>query len=403
MGRGINKLTVNEIKNINTKGRYSDGGNLYLIIDQALNKHWKFIYRYLDKRPEIGLGAYPTTSLSDARSKAADYRTILANNGNPKEHKTEKEKALKKPPKKIVTFKDCAASFIAGYTPSLKNQKHIKQWTSTLVEYVYPVIGNLDITQIETSHILQILEPIWHIKNPTATRVRGRIEKIIDSSKVEGHRSGENPARWNGHLALKLPHPSKIHEVVHFAALPYQELTELYTNTLVDESNAAYALRFAILTAVRTSNARLATWNSVNFDQKHWTIEKKAMKIKDSEHRVSLSDQSLLVLRKMESLKVSNYIFPGTRANKPLNENALLNALRAAGVSKEAGTVHGFRTTLKVWGAETKDYADELTEMVLAHTIKGQTKQAYFRTDLFDKRRTVMNEWADFCLGASDE
>ena len=171
----------------------------------------------------------------------------------------------------------------------------------------------------------------------------------------------------------------------------------------MDESNAAYALRFAILTAVRTGNARLATWDSVNFDQKHWTIEKKAMKIKDSEHRAPLSDQSLLVLRKMESLKVSNYIFPGTRANKPLNENALLNALRAAGVSKEAGTVHGFRTTLKVWGAETKDYADELTEMVLAHTIKGQTKQAYFRTDLFDKRRTVMNEWADFCLGASDE
>jgi integrase len=401
MGRGTNNLTVNEIKNISVKGRYSDGGNLYLVVDQNLNKHWKFIYRYLDKRPEIGLGAYPITSLADARSKAAEYRTILSNNGNPKEHKAEKEILLKKPPKQIVTFKDCADSFIASYTPSLKNPKHIKQWSSTLLEYVYPVIGGVNITQIETSHVLQILEPIWYIKNPTATRVRGRIEKIIDSAKVEGHRTGENPARWTGHLALKLPHPSKVHEVAHFAALPYQKLTELYVKTQGDESNAAYALRFAILTAVRTGNARLATWDSIDFEQKLWTIEKKAMKIKDAEHRVPLSDEAILILRKMETVKVSNYIFPGTMLNKPINENALLNALRSLGVSKEEGSVHGFRTTLKVWGAETKEYADELTEMVLAHTVEGQTKQAYFRTTLFDKRRVVMNEWADFCLGNS--
>ena len=402
MGRGINNLTANEIKNINVKGRYSDGGNLYLITDQNLNKHWKFIYRHLDKRPEIGLGAYPATSLADARKKAAEYRTILANNGNPKEHKAEKEIALKRPPKQIITFKDCAESFISSYTPSLKNAKHIKQWSSTLSEYVYPIIGNTDISKIETSHILIILEPIWYEKTPTATRVRGRIEKIIDSAKIEGHRTGENPARWTGHLALKLPHPSKIHEVKHFTSVPYQKLTELYQKTMGDESIAVLALCFAILTAVRTGNARLATWDSINFNQKYWTIEKKAMKIKDADHHVPLSDESLRILRKMEQIRVSNYIFPGTLLNKPLNENALLNKLRDIGISKEDGTVHGFRTSLKVWGAETKDYADELTEMVLAHTVAGQTKQVYFRTDLFEKRRTVMNEWADFCLGVSN-
>lgn len=403
MGRGINKLTANEIKNINAKGRYSDGGNLYLIIDQNINKHWKFIYRYIDKRPEIGLGAYPATSLADARSKAADYRTILANNGNPKEHKAEKEKALKKPPKRILTFKDCADSFLLSYTPSLRSRKHIKQWTSTLIKYVYPVMGNIEVTLIETSHVLQILEPIWHTKNPTATRVRGRIEKIIDSAKVEGHRTGENPARWTGHLAFKLPHPSKVHEIGHFAALPYIDLPALYNQTLQFESIDTYALRFTILTAVRTSNARLATWDSINFEEMHWTIQKTSMKMGDAAHRVPLSDEAIKILKKMEEIKQSKYIFPGTKENKPINENAILLKLRACGITDKEGTVHGFRTTLKVWGAEKKDYSDELTEMVLAHAVKGQTKQAYFRTDLFDKRRTVMNEWADFCLGISVE
>lgn len=396
MGRGINKLTVNQIKNLKTKGRYSDGGNLYLVVDEKLNKHWKFIYRSGDKRPELGLGAFPIVSLADARAKAVEHRKILDQGIDPKNHSI--AKATSKSLQKTLTFKDCAEIFIKNYTPSLKNAKHIKQWTSTLTEYAYPVIGNLDINKVETSHILQILQPIWYEKNPTATRVRGRIEKVIDSAKVAGHRTGENPARWVGHLALTLPHPNKVHEVKHFAALPYQDLPDLYAQLMTDQSFASIALRFAILTGVRTGNARLAQWSGVFWEDQYWVIKKTSMKSRDVEHRVPLSDESLRILTKMKSIQHSDFIFPGTKTNKPLNENALRLALRSIGVADEQGTVHGFRTTLKVWGAETKEYPDELTEMVLAHAIKGQTKQAYFRTDLFEKRRVVMNEWAEFCL-----
>lgn len=393
----INKLTVNEIKSICEKGRYGDGGNLYLNVDAKLNKNWLFIYRDGTKRPEVGLGAFPAVSLQDARKKAGEYRTMLQNGLDPKTEKLQKkQEAAKKRVREIHTFRRCAESYIELHKHGWKNKKHIQQWSNTLETYANPVIGDVDVKDIDTELVLKIIEPIWIDKNETANRVRGRIEKILDWAKVRNFRSGENPARWRGHLDLTLPHPRVVHPVEHRAALPYQEMPEFYLKICqFGDDIAALCLRLAVLTGVRSSNARLATWGEVSFSHNIWKIPKIRMKSADEEHRIPLSDECLNLLTKLQKIRESEFLFPGVKEGSPINENALLLKRTEAGYGHI--TVHGFRSTFKDWATEEKEYHDDVSEMALSHVIKNATKAAYKRGDLFEKRRKLMNEWAEFC------
>jgi integrase len=393
-----NKLTVNGIKSFNSKGRYSDGGNLYLNVDSNLNKNWLFIYRSMDKRPEIGLGAFPSVSLQDARKKAIELRLMIQNGQDPKSEKIlRKNEALQKQSTEILTFEICAEKFIDLHKHEWVNIKHTKQWGNTLKMYAYPVFGHMNIQDIDTDLVLKVIEPIWFTKTVTANRVRGRIEKILDWAKVRKFRAGDNPARWKGHLELTLPNPNKISQVEHHAAIPYIEIPSFYEKLCRYDDIAAMSLRFAVLTAVRTQNARLATWDQVDIETRTWKIHRTLMKKKDEEHRIPLSDECVVLLDKMKKIAVSNYIFPGIKEKKPINENALLNYLKKVGYTDF--TVHGFRSTFKDWATEEKDFSDDLSEMALAHVIKNATKAAYKRGDLFEKRRNLMNEWADYCIG----
>jgi integrase len=347
----------------------------------------------------MGLGAYPDVALSEAREIAADHRKLVKQGIDPlaaREQATEKETVP-------ITFTHCAARYIQSHRRSWRNAKHARQWVSTLKTYVRPVIGNLPVEDVTTQDILKILAPIWTVKNETAKRVQGRIENILDFAAAHEYRDPVNPARWRGHLDKLLAKPSRIQKVSHHPAMPYEQVAAFMDLIQRYSSMSSKALQFLILTATRTSEVLNAEWHEVDIAKKTWRIPAERMKA-NREHRVPLSSQAMDLLLCLPRVKGNNHIFPGMKAGRSLSNMSLLQFMRGLGYGThgEQGNYvpHGFRSSFRDWTGEVTSYPRDVAEMALAHTIENKVEAAYRRGDLFEKRRAMMQEWADFVIPA---
>jgi integrase len=394
MAREVDKLSAVVVRNKTTPGLYSDGGGLYLQVTEDKAKSW--IYRFMlnGKRRDMGLGSIHTIGLSEARDEARKCRQLVRDGIDPIESRKVVKLAAAAEAAKSLTFRQCAEAYIKAHEAGWKNDKHTAQWTSTLETYVYPVMGKLSVTAVDVGLVMKVIEPIWTTKTETASRVRGRIEVILDWATVRKFRAGENPARWKGHLDHLLPARSKVQKAGHHAALPYDQIGAFMFNLRAQEGISARALEFTILTAARTGEVIGAKWDEIDLEKRVWTISAERMKA-DREHRVPLSDAAIAILEAVKKLRDGDYVFPGSVSKKPLSNMALLMSLRR--MKRTDLTAHGFRSTFKDWASERTAYPNEVSEAALAHTIGDKTEAAYRRGDLFEKRTRLMNDWALFC------
>ena len=403
MARSIERLTAHRVERFKSAhepkpGMYADGGGLYLRVTAEGARNWVLRYM-LDRRPRwMGLGPLALYGLADARAKALDARRKRHEGIDPIEARRAERTRHRLDAAKAVSFMQCAENYITSHRAGWRNEKHKYQWTATLGTYAYPAIGALPVQAVDTALVLKVLEPIWTAKPETASRVRQRIENILDFAKVRGYRDGENPARWRGHLDKLLPARSKVRKVEHLAALPYVELPTFLASLRTRPATAARALEFLILIAARTGEVIGARWNEINLLDKIWTIPAARMKT-HREHRVPLSLWAVAILDEMHASRQGDdpheYVFLGPKPGKPLSNMAFLMLLRRMGL--EDLTVHGFRATFKTWASERTSAQNEIVEASLAHTIGSKVEQAYQRGDMFEKRRRLMQQWATFC------
>ncbi len=339
----------------------------------------------------MGLGPLHSVGLLDAREKAATQRSLILNGLDPIHVREAENRQRAIEAAKAVTFSECAASYIESHRPGWRNEKHGDQWESTIKTYCEPEIGKLPVQVIDTGLVLKILEPIWTSKAETASRLRGRIENILDWAKARGHRQGENPARWKGHLNQLLPMMAKKTRVTHHKAMPFPEVGAFFADLRKQAGVAARCLEFTILTAARTNEAIGAKPAEFDLDGAVWTVPASRMKAK-REHRVPLSSRAVKIVREMLALK-GEHVFPSTHRGKAISNMAMLAVLERMGIDC---TVHGFRSTFRDWAAERTGFSHEVCEMSLAHTISNAAEAAYRRGDLFEKRRTLMTAWGDY-------
>jgi integrase len=377
-------------------GMYGDGGGLYLQVSAAGTKSWSFRFMLHAKAREMGLGPLHTVSLAEAREKAREQRKLLLDGIDPIEDRKARRAGERLAAANSMTFQQCAERYIAAQKTGWKSPKHAAQWPATLSAYVYPVFGSLPVQSIDVALVTKALEPIWRTKPETASRVRGRIEAVLDWATVREYRKGDNPARWRGHLDKLLPSRTKVRNIKHHPALPYDEVGEFIAELRQQRSIAARVLEFLILTAGRTGEVIGARWDEFNLAEKVWTIPAERMK-GNREHRVPLSHTALAIIDSMKAARVggSEYAFPGGRIGKPLSSMAMLKLLKRLG--RDDLTAHGFRSTFRDWAAERTNYPREVAEMALAHTVGDKVEAAYRRGDLFTKRRRLMDEWARHC------
>lgn len=395
MGRGF-KLTQLQVDKAKTAGLYGDGAGLSLKVTAGGSKSWIFRYMRVGKAHWMGLGSYPDVGLAEAREKAADLRKLTRQGIDPLAERRKETNVLRAAIAKTITFDAAAEKFIDAHKDGWRNEKHIEQWRSTLKTYASPTIGKLDVSLIDTAHIMTILEKddFWKTKTETASRVRGRIESVLDWATARKYRTGENPARWKGHLDKLLPARTKVKKAEHHAALPWAEIGTFMESLRDQQGIAARAVEFVILTAVRSGEVRGATWDEFDLDAGMWVIPAERMKAK-KEHRVPLSSKALAVLKAQKEAFPVGFVFPGMKAGKPLSDMSLTAVLRR--MERHDITVHGFRSTFRDWGAEATAYPSEMLEMALAHTISNKVEAAYRRGDMIEKRRRLMQDWSDFC------
>ena len=348
------------------------------------------------QRKHLGLGGYPTVTLAQAREKARAARGKVEDGVDPIHERRAAASALRAHQATRRTFKEVATSYIAFQEAAWKNPKHRKQWASTLETYAFPIIGQLSVDAITEHHIIAVLEPIWTTKTETASRLRGRIESILDWARVRGHREGENPARWKGHLDKVFPAQGQIHQVRHFQSMSVVDTPGFMTRLAVQEGTSALALRFLILTAARSGEVRGAEWSEIDFDQAVWIIPASRMKAK-RRHRVPLSDAALGVLQeaRVRHLPSPISLIFGNNKGGVLSDMSLTAVMRRMGVG---AVPHGFRSTFRDWVGEFTQYPSDLAEMALAHVLPNKTEAAYRRGDALEKRRAMMDAWAHHCL-----
>ena len=412
MARLLNRLTPKFIENIDKPGRYADGGGLYLQVSPGKNggvtKAWTFRYmRGHTSRTgkpisrEMGLGPLSTNkrdgfiTTKEARERAYRARENLKAGIDPIDARRALRLAKKIQDAKAVTFSQCAAEYIESHKAGWKGEKHVKLWKGSLKKYVEPVFGALPVAAIDTGLVLKALKPIWETKTQSAAKLRMRIELILNWATTHGYREGDNPARWRGHLKNVLPDPGKVAKVKHLAAMPYAELPAFMAELRELKTTAAAALEWTILSAVRSDNTFALTWESgeIDLDKKVWTIPAERMKT-DADHRVPLTYRMIEIVSGLS--RETKYIFSGESPKKKLPHEKMLKALKSI---RPGFTVHGFRSTFKDWASEQTAYANEVSEMALAHTVGDKVENAYRRTDLFEKRRLLMEDWAKFCAG----
>jgi len=348
----------------------------------------------------MGLGSAELVSLADAREHAREARKLAANGFDPIDARNQAQRKARLAAKEALSFKEAAEAYVAGHASSWSNAKHRTQWFRSLELHAFPVFGKLPVAEIDVSLVLQAIEPIWATTNETASRVRGRIEAILDWCAVRGYRSAENPARWRGHLQRALPSRSKTAPVHHHAALAIDNLPDFMAQLGERQGLAPRALAFCILTASRTNETLSARWGEFDLKATTWTVPAERMKARRP-HRVPLADAAMAVLEYVSPLRTdAGWVFPSPmNETKPLSNMCLLTTLRR--MERNDTTVHGFRSTFRDWVAERSDFPGEVAEAALAHVVGDRVEAAYRRGDLFDKRRDLMNAWATFATGSA--
>ncbi len=388
-------LTALEVSRLAEPGLHSVGGvpGLHLRIKPSGAKGWILRATVGGKRRDIGLGGFSPSgmTLAKAREAAIRARDQIRAGSDPVELARAARSEIQAARAKALTFQQCSQSYIEAHEASWRNDKHGQQWRNTLEQYAYPVIGSMLVREVELAHILKVLEPIWREKTETASRLRGRIEKVLDWAKGRGYRSGDNPAAWKGNLEAQLPKPGSIARVEHHSALAVHEVGAFMQVLRSCSGMGARALEFAILTAARSGEVRGATWAEIDLETRVWTVPAERMKA-GREHRVPLSDQAIQLLRALPRLAGSNQVFPAARGGQ-LSDMTLTAVLRRLQVQ---AVPHGFRSTFRDWAAERTHYPNEVCEMALAHTVANKVEAAYRRGDLFDKRARLMADWAAF-------
>ncbi|OQP84604.1 integrase [Rhizobium rhizosphaerae] len=386
MALSLNKLSARAVTTIKKPGRHGDGGGLYLVVDKSGARRWVFLYRRDDRLREMGLGGLNSVPLARARELAAEARANLQAGVDPIE-------AKRNAPVAVPTFGEEADDFIDAMAPQFRNAKHLDQWKMTLKLYAAPLRAK-PVDRITTADILEVLKPIWLTKPETASRVRGRIERVLDAAKAKGHRTGENPAVWRGHLANLLPKRKKLSRG-HHAAMPYEDLPAFLADLRNRDGIAARALEFTILAAARSGETFGATWREINLEAALWIIPADRMKA-GREHRVPLTARAVEILTELSALSAGPdaYVFPGQREGRPLSVMAMDMLLRRMDVDF---TVHGFRSSFRDWAGEETAFPREVAEAALAHVVGDQTERAYRRGDALEKRRKLMAAWANYC------
>jgi integrase len=400
VARSLHKLSAVRVETTKASGYYADGGGLYLRVAPGGSRAWIFRFARAGKTRDGGLGSYPAVSLSKARAEAERCRQILAVGDDPIEARRKQRAAAQGSSAKILTFRQCGSAVIASYEAGWRNPKHRQQWENTLKSYVYPLIGDLPVPNVDTPLVLQVLERLWTTKPETASRVRGRIETILDWARVRGYRNSEiNPARWRGHLDQLLPSKNKIRPVRHHAAMPYAQVPAFMADLRARKGTAELALEFGILTATRSREFREAEWRDINLKSNVWTARVKYTQANPSgDFRVPLSSSAIALLNAMP--RIGRYLFPGQDENKPISDSAIRTfVLRDMGYGPSDCTIHGFRSSFRDWSAECTSFSNEVAEMALAHSISSAIEAAYRRGDLLEKRRKLMEAWAAFCAG----
>ena len=384
------RLTARGTATLSAPGKYGDGRGLWLRIRPDGGKAWVFRYTRQRRAREMGLGPAPDVSLKEARDQAAAARQLLRQGRDPIEVRRTEQAARRGVP----SFRQCADDFILDNEIGWHNPKHRQQWRNTLAAYAFPVLGDKPVDVIGTDDVLRVLQPLWQAKSETASRLRGRMERVLDWARVKKFRHGENSARWRNHLENLLPKPSEVRAVRHFAALPWRDLPAFMDDLRGRVGVAARALEFAILTAARSGEVRAMPWSEVAGDV--WKVPAERMKAK-SKHRVPLSPRACAVLELMRrfGFEPDRLVFPGMRAGKPMSDMTLGAVLKRMRYSSL--TVHGFRSTFRDWAAESTNYPHEVCEQALAHTLSNTVEAAYRRGDLLEKRRPLMDEWAAYC------
>jgi len=379
-------LTATKANNLKKPGMHADRDGLYLNVAKSGAKSWIYRYQLNGKRREMGLGSYSAYSLAEARDIAASHRKLQKQRIDPLIHRNSSSNR-----NGANTFSECAEAYIEAHKSGWKNPKHIQQWSNTLEQYAYPAIGDMPVDQIDTEHVMQVLTPIWNSKTETASRVRGRIENILNWAIVQRYRQPPNPALWRGHLSMLLPKRSKVQRVAHHPALPYKDMPEFMKQLRKVDSIPARAMEFTILTCSRTSETIQATWAEIDFGDKLWVVPGERMKA-GREHRAPLSNQTISLLESIPHL--NDCIFPYSKNH--ISNNAMLYCLNKD-MNRSDITVHGFRSTFRDWAAEVSSYPREVAEAALAHVITDKTEAAYQRGDLLDKRRQMIQDWSDYC------
>lgn len=398
--RSSGKLSALVVKNEQKAGYHNDGNGLYLQVSSTGSKSWIFRYRFDAKQREMGLGSVSLVTLAEARAKALHCRKLISERIDPISAR-ENDNAARRS-SSASTFQLVAERYYNSKKIEWANPKHAAQWISTLNTYAFPVIGSKPISEINLQQIQSVLEPIWETKNETASRLRGRLEAVLAYAKTLGLRSGDNPATWGNNLDKVFSSPAKVQKLTsrNMPALPYKEIGDFISQLREQKGIAARALEFTILTAARSGETFGATWREIDLAESLWIIPASRMKA-GREHRVPLTARGLEILSEMRLLRASDddFVFQGIRTGGS-NPKGLSNMSMSA-VLKRMGrndiVPHGFRSTFRDWAAETTDFPHMVCEMALAHAISSDVEAAYRRGDLLDKRRALMEAWANYC------
>lgn len=401
MARQIEKLSSLFVARASEPGWYGDGGNLWLQVTPSGSKSWLFRYKTAGKTKVVGLGATHTVSLAEARKKARAMRQQLLDFIDPAAARLKRKAAARN----VITFEEAASKYIESKRSGWKSQKHAEQWTNTLKTYCGPINGR-SVAEIQIADVMECLEPIWKTKSETASRVRQRMERVLDWAKTAGYRSGDNPAAWKGVLDNLLASPAKVVKKTHHPSLPYSQAPAFMRDLRTHSGISALALEFLILTATRSGEVRMATWDEI--DGNTWTIPAERMKA-GREHQVPLSKQAMAVLAKVPRLAGNNYIFPSSQEGKCISDMSMTALLRGMKVKTEKSTetgwtdkegktivAHGFRSTFRMWVAEQTNYVREVAEHALAHKLPDKVEAAYQRETVLPKRILLMQDWANF-------
>jgi len=386
-------LTVKSVKTLGA-GYHADGDGLYLQVTGNGGRSWIFRYQRHGKRRDMGLGPAHLVGLAEARRRALEFRRCLLEGIDPLERKRARDRAAAVEAAQTITFREAAERYIAAHQASWRAKQHLARWHQTMRDFVYPILGALPVEAVDVGLVTRVLEPIWTKMPETASRIRGRIELVLDWATVRQYRTGDNPARWRGHLDKLLPKISKVSKVQHHAALPYSEIGAFMAQLRRRETVTARALEFAILTAARPSEAIRARWSEIDMSDRLWIIPAARMKA-NREHRVPLSDAAMAIVKDMAARRESDFVFPGRSTGRAVSHTAFSDQLDAIGY--QGVTAHGFRSTFRDWAAERTNFPNEVAEMALAHSVSNKVEAAYRRGDLFEKRRQLAEAWARYC------